>query len=84
MDLKTIKIIQKMTKNEILLYQLIKDNEPFDWSLSKISELLGISRTTAVKSLQNLVDYELVTKNEFYVGKLKKCKYTIVNNFFNS
>ena len=68
-----------LTRTEMTIYNLIQDSQDFSYSLSEIMGLIRASRQTVVTSLHNLVAKNLVDKKDFYVGKIRRCKYSIKN-----
>ena len=74
-------IALNLTKNEIAIYQLIQRSSNFTYSLSEVANMINLTRQTVVKSLQTLVAKKLVKKNDFFVGKVRRCKYNVVDNF---
>lgn len=68
-----------LTRSEMTIYKLICDSKDFSYSLSEIMRLISASRQTVVTSLQNLVTKNLVDKKDFYVGKVRRCRYSIKN-----
>ena len=73
-----------ITKNAIALYELIYESDNFYYSIAEIADKMNITKPTVNNSLKALVQHKLVNKIDFFIGKVKRCKYTIVNNIFNS
>lgn len=73
----------KITKNEIALYQMIEESDNFDYSLSEIANIINLTRQTVVKSLKTLVQNKLVQKIDFFIGKVRRCRYIIMGNSLN-
>ena len=69
-----------ITKNEIALYQMIEQSDNFDYSLSEIANKINLTRQTVVKSLKTLVQNKLVKKVDFFIGRVRRCKYNIMSN----
>ncbi len=70
----------KITKNEIALYQMIEKSDNFDYSLSEIADETNLTRQTVVKSLKTLVQNKLVQKVDFFIGRVRRCRYNIISN----
>ena len=73
----------KITKNEIALYQMIEESDNFEYSLTEIANTINLSRQTVVKSLKTLVQNKLVQKIDFFIGKVRRCRYIIMGNSLN-
>lgn len=76
-------IALELTKNEIAIYQLIKRSSNFTYSLSEVAQMINLTRQTVVKSLQTLVAKKLVMKTDFFVGKVRRCRYKVVDIICN-
>ena len=72
-----------ITKNAIALYELIYESDNFYYSIAEIADKMDITKPTVNNSLKALVQHKLVNKIDFFIGKVRRCKYTIANNIFN-
>ena len=75
-----LKFFLNMTKSEILIYKMIEQSSDFDYSISEIEHELSISRQTVCKSLKTLVTQKLVEKSDFFIGRIRRCKYKLNEN----
>lgn len=71
----------KLSGNDLLVYALIhgfsQDGESkFNGSLSYICDVLNISKNTAKKALDGLVERGLITKTDLFIKKIKFCEYS--------
>ena len=73
-----------LTGNELMIYAIIYgfSQEPNSWyegSLSYLSSFINCkSKTTAFNTLKELVDKDLIEKQEYEINNVKFCKYRTV------
>lgn len=72
---------QKLTKCEKLILKHIASTGECDYSFSEMSKNLGISRQTVYLCLNSLLEDKYIEKSYFFIGRIKRCKYSIVNFF---
>lgn len=66
--------------NELLVFAIIygfsKDGQgKFDGSIKYLSDATGASRSTTIKTLNSLLEKELILKENFVVNNIQFCKY---------
>lgn len=78
----------KLSGNDLLVYALIygfsQDGESkFTGSISYICNVLNISKNTAKKALDGLVERRLIIKIEIFIKKIKFCEYSFSTEGYN-